>query len=85
MKIYFSDFFNISPDDLDSFGAFNISLIYDLPLFIDPFLLFVSKRPQYQILHNEILDYLTFLQPTLKKLIYHKCHFFTLNFKLPCQ
>ena len=62
MKIYFSDFFNISPDDLENYGAFNLSLINDLPLFIDPFLLFGSKKPEYQVLHNEILDYLTFLK-----------------------
>ena len=62
MKIYFSDFFDISPDDLEHYGAFNVSLINDLPLFIDPFLLFGSKKPEYQKLHNEILDYLTFLK-----------------------
>jgi hypothetical protein len=62
MKIYFSDFFNISPDQLDEYGAFNVSLINDLPLFIDPFLLFGSKKPEYQKLHSEILDYLIFLK-----------------------
>jgi len=62
MKIYFTDFFDISPDDLDNYGAFNVSLINDLPLFIDPFLLFGSKKPEYQNLHNEILAYLTFLK-----------------------
>lgn len=62
MKIYFSDFFNISPDDLEKYGAFNVSLINDLPLFIDPFLLFGSKKAEYQKLHYEILDYLTFLK-----------------------
>lgn len=62
MKIYFSDFFNVSPDVLDKYGAFNISLINDLPLFIDPFLLFGSKKPDYQELHTGILDYLTFLK-----------------------
>lgn len=62
MKIYFSDFFNISTDDLEKYGAFNISLINDLPLFIDPFLLFGSKNAEYQKLHNEIIDYLSFLK-----------------------
>jgi hypothetical protein len=62
MKIYFSDFFNISPDNLDEYGAFNVSLINDLPLFIDPFLLFGSKKPEYQNQHNEILKYLRFLK-----------------------
>lgn len=62
MKIYFSDFFNVSSDNLDEYGAFNVSLINDLPLFIDPFLLFGSKKPEYQTLHEEILTYLTFLK-----------------------
>jgi hypothetical protein len=62
MKIYFTDFFNISTDTLDSYGAFNVSLINDLPLFIDPFLLFGSKKPEYQELHKSILNYLTFLK-----------------------
>ncbi len=62
MKIYFSDFFDISPEILDNYGAFNISLINDLPLFIDPFLLFGNKKPEYQKLHESILEYLSFLK-----------------------
>lgn len=62
MKIYFSDFFNIEPSILEEYGAFNISLINDLPLFIDPFLLFGSKKTEYKQLHNNILEYLTFLK-----------------------
>jgi len=62
MKIYFSDFFDVNPEDLDSYGAFNISLINDLPLFIDPFLLFGSEKDEYQQLHNNIIQYLTFLK-----------------------
>lgn len=33
--VYFTDFFNINEDVLNQYGAFNISLINDLPLFID--------------------------------------------------
>ncbi len=62
MKIYFSDFFNVNADKIEKYGAFNVSLINDLPLFIDPFLLFGSKKPEYQKLHNSILDYLIFLK-----------------------
>lgn len=62
MKIYFTDFFDISDEVLDNYGAFNISLINDLPLFIDPFLLFGSKKDGYQQLHKDILKYLTFLK-----------------------
>jgi hypothetical protein len=60
--IYFTDFFNISEETLDSYGALNISLINDLPLFIDPFLLFSSKDEKYIELHDNILKYLTFLK-----------------------
>jgi len=67
MKIYFSDFFKISGDKLDEYGAFNVSLINDLPLFIDPFLLFGSKKPEYQRLHDDILKYLTFLKQKSKE------------------
>jgi len=62
MKVYFTDFFDVSPVVLEEYGAFNISLINDLPLFIDPFLMFGSKSPEYQELHNSILSYLTFLK-----------------------
>jgi len=62
MNIYFSDFFNVSTDLVEKYGAFNISLINDLPLFIDPFLLFGSKNYEYQKLHTDILKYLKFLK-----------------------
>ncbi|MES2373375.1 MAG: hypothetical protein V4557_12395 [Bacteroidota bacterium] len=47
---------------LEEYGAFNISLINDLPLFIDPFLLFGSDKDEYKEIHKHILDYLTFLK-----------------------
>lgn len=62
MKIYFSDFFDVSPEIIEKYGAFDPSLINDLPLFVDPFLLFNSKRPEYQILHDEIIKYVAFLR-----------------------
>ena len=40
---------------LDKHGAFDISLVTDLPLFIDPFLLFNSKKKRYRILHDDII------------------------------
>jgi hypothetical protein len=33
-----------------------------LPLFIDPFLLFRSRKPEYRGLHDEIIKYLRFLK-----------------------
>jgi len=62
MKVYFSDFFNLNPDVIEKYGAFNISLINDFPLFIDPFLLFNSDKKEYQEMHAEILHYLSFLR-----------------------
>lgn len=62
MKLYFTDIFNIEEDILDEYGAFNISLINDMPLFVDPFLLFYSTKKEYQKLHEEIINYLIFLK-----------------------
>lgn len=60
--VYFSDYFDVDEDIIDSYGAVNISLINDLPLFIDPFLLFNSDEPEYQKIHQEMIEYLLFLQ-----------------------
>ena len=62
VKVYFSDVFEVDPDVIEGYGAFNISLINDLPLFIDPFLLFNSNEPEYRALHDEILKYVAFLR-----------------------
>ena len=62
LAIYFTEVFGIDPDLLEGFGAFNISLISDLPLFIDPFLLFNSAKPEYQALHASMIRYLRFLR-----------------------
>ena len=62
IEIHFSDYFGVSPDVLQTYGAFNISLLNDLPLFVDPFLLFNSKKLEYQKLHEDIIHYLSFLR-----------------------
>lgn len=62
MNIFFSDFFDVDENILREYGAFNISLINDLPLFIDPFLLFGSEKKEYQDEHKKILKYLSFLK-----------------------
>ena len=62
MDIYFTDFFQVPPEILEEYGAFNVSLISDLPLFIDPFLLFNSEKEEYQRLHEQMIDYLRFLR-----------------------
>lgn len=67
IKVYFSDYFDIEEDIIESYGAVNISLINDLPLFIDPFLLFNSTDSEYQKIHHEMIDYLLFLQRQSEK------------------
>lgn len=61
-RIYFTDFFQVDPRDLEEYGAFNVSLINDLPLFIDPFLLFDSEKNTYKQLHQDIIQYVQFLR-----------------------
>ena len=61
-RIYFSDFFEVDPVVLEGYGAFNVSLINDLPLFIDPFLLFDSEDKRYRDLHESIINYVKFLR-----------------------
>jgi hypothetical protein len=61
-SIYFTDVFNVAPELLEEYGALDVSLVNDLPLFIDPFLLFNSERPEYQALHGSIIRYVRFLR-----------------------
>ncbi len=62
VKVYFSDYFSVSPEALKEYGALNVSLINDLPLFIDPFLLFNSEKKEYLDLHAAIIKYIRFLR-----------------------
>jgi len=62
VNIYFSDVFGIRPEALDQYGAFDVALVNDLPLFVDPFLLYDSANPVYQGLHDGIITYLCFLR-----------------------
>jgi hypothetical protein len=67
MSIFFSDRFGIDPSLLKQHGALDVSLVTDLPLFIDPFLLFNSKKPQYRQLHDGLIRYLVFLRDKSQK------------------
>jgi hypothetical protein len=60
--VHFSDVFRIRPVVLANYGAFDVALLNDLPLFVDPFLLYDSLNPEYRKLHDEIIDYLVFLK-----------------------
>ena len=62
MELYFSQHFDVDPRLVEEYGALDISVVSDLPLFVDPFLLFNSDAPTYQQLHEEILRYLLFLR-----------------------
>ncbi len=62
LKTHFSDYFGLLSSNVEKYGAFNVSLLSDLPLFIDPFLLFNSKKPEYRELHDRMIQYLKFLR-----------------------
>lgn len=62
MSTFISDYFGVSASIFDDYGALNISIVNDLPLFIDPFLLFHSDKPDYVELHEAIISYLVFLR-----------------------
>ncbi len=62
VNLLFSDFFGVSQEVVERHGAFDISLVADLPLFVDPFLLFNSRKRKYRKLHGQMIDYLRFLR-----------------------
>ena len=59
--MFFSDYFKVSPKLLQDYGAIDISLVCDIPLFIDPMLIFNSQKPIYKKLHKSIIKYFHFL------------------------
>lgn len=59
--MYFSEYFNINRQSIEDYGAIDINLICDLPLFIDPMLIFNSSKQEYVDLHNAIIHYFHFL------------------------
>lgn len=61
-KLLFSDYFTIEQSKLDEYGALNICLSADMPLFIDPFLLFASDDENYKQLHQSLIDHLLILK-----------------------
>ena len=62
MDLYFHEVFGIAEDAVEDYGAFNISLVVDLPLFVDPFLLFDSGKSEFKSLHDDIIKYLAYLR-----------------------
>ncbi len=62
IKLLFSEYFEIAEQVLDDYGALNICIDSDLPLFIDPFLLFSSDKPEYIELHDQLIGHLVSLK-----------------------
>ena len=61
-KILFTDYFDVDKSILDNYGALNLCLSSDLPLFLDPFLLFASDKQEYKTLHKNIVEHLITLK-----------------------
>jgi len=62
MATFISDYFGIDKQIFEDQGVLNVSIVNDLPLFIDPFLLFHSDKPEYVELHEGMIEYLVFLR-----------------------
>lgn len=62
----FSEYFDVNLEDLKKYGAVDISLVADIPMFIDPILIFNSSKKEYQELHENIIKYMHFLAEKAK-------------------
>ena len=58
LKLLFSDYFDIPTKAVEEYGALDVCINSDLPLFIDPFLLFASEKEEYKRLHEHIVNHL---------------------------
>jgi len=59
--MFFSEWFQVDAELVKAYGAIDISLVCDIPLFVDPMLIFNSDKSEYQSLHEEIIRYFHFL------------------------
>lgn len=59
--MFFSEWFGIDSDLIKGYGAVDISLVCDVPLFVDPMLIFNSENEIYKKLHKSIIRYFHFL------------------------
>jgi len=71
LKIYFSDFFDIEHKKIEEYWALDISLIYDNPAFVDPFLIFFSQKKEYLKLHSDIIKGLAQLRVIFQQQLLH--------------
>ena len=66
-NMFFSEQFQTDTELIKAYGAVDISLVCDIPLFIDPMLIFNSDKREYQLLHQEIIRYFHFLYTKAKQ------------------
>ena len=59
--MFFSEYYGIKSSVVENYGAIDISFVCDIPLFIDPMLIFNSPKEEYKVLHEEIIKYFRFL------------------------
>lgn len=62
----FSEYFKVDAKSIDEYGAIDISLVADIPMFIDPILIFNSNKIEYKKLHENIIKYMYFLAQKAK-------------------
>lgn len=65
--MFFTERFQVDSEILKSYGAVDISLVCDVPLFIDPMLIFNSDNKRYRELHNNVIRYFHFLYSKAKQ------------------
>ncbi len=59
--MYFSEKFNVDKNLIKKYGAIDICLVCDLPLFVDPMLIFNSQKSEYKKLHAYLIKFFAFL------------------------
>lgn len=63
----FSDYFKVDKKVINEYGAIDISLICDTPLFIDPILIYSNSDMKIKNCYAEIVKYLLFLNSIAQK------------------
>lgn len=59
--MFFSEYYGIATSIIEEYGAVDIPFVCDIPLFIDPMLIFNSEKKEYKKLHKKIIKYFHFL------------------------
>lgn len=83
--MFFSNYFGVSDKIIKDYGAVNISLDCDIPLFIDPMLIFNSDKLEYKDLHDQIIKYFYFLLEKSKAKLSYKQYAPWFNFNEICN